>query len=192
MSACISCGLEVGGARSCDACGARQQLAMASSEDARCSVHPEVIAVGTCARCGSFMCVACNAVDVVTCRACLAPTRADLQQKLEASNRRVGFSAIVQGLAAPLTSWLSADHALFKLFAVAGLVSLAFGVVTVATRQIWILSIIACWLLAFLSFFAVLSAPLSATCVIVGLVSARLVNTSSKLERELWLAAQPK
>ena len=73
----------------------------------------------------------------------------------------------------------------------AGLFSVAFGLISMARREIWILGPIACGLIGIFSFFAILNTPLLGLCVLLALVQWRLIARAGPLEREAWLLRKP-
>lgn len=84
MNDCISCELPLpGGVQHCPACGTDQAVPLAKVDEARCSLHGEAQATGTCARCGRFMCVACSAVDAGVCRGCVELVHRDVIGRYE-------------------------------------------------------------------------------------------------------------
>lgn len=192
MSDCVSCGLALpGGVRRCPGCGAAQELLLAQADDARCSLHPETQATGACARCGRFMCVECSAVDAGVCRSCLDLVHRDVQTRLESMVIRLGWVAVVQGLLAPAIAFRAGDERLAVILGGAGLFSVAFGLVTVARREIWIVGPIACGIAGFISFFAILNVPLLGLCVALALLQWWLIARAGPLEREAWLLRKP-
>lgn len=186
MSDCISCELFLEhDQRRCPGCGTEQELQKALADEARCSLHPEVQATGTCARCGRFTCVGCAAVDAGVCRSCLELTQRDVRARLDSFTVRIGWVAVVQGLVAPALSFRSG--ALFWLMAVTGAFSVFFGLLTVARRELWIVGVIAAGLLGLFSFFALFDAPLLGVCLVLTVVQWRLITRSGPLEREVFL-----
>ncbi len=185
---CVSCGLPLpAGVSRCPGCGQHQVVQLANTDDARCAVHVELAAVGACARCGRFMCVECNAVDAGVCRSCLEVVQRDVRARLDSLNVKAGLVAAVQGVLAPALSWWSHDRALFGLLAAFGAVSLVFGLVSLATRGLWIAGAIACGMLGLLSCFAISSAPALGICIGLAVVEWRYLSRSGPLEREAWL-----
>lgn len=190
MNDCVSCGLVLpAGVATCPACGTSQALELAAADQARCALHAEVQATGTCSRCGRFMCVECAAVDVGVCRSCFDSSRRDVQARLASLNVRLGWLAVAQGLLAPALSFRSKE--LFWLMAGFGVFSVAFGLVTIARRELWIIGLVACGIIGVLSFFALFDAPQLIVCVALTLLEVRLANRSSVLERDAWLLRKP-
>lgn len=186
MNDCISCGLTLlSQVPLCPACGTEQSPQLAKSEDARCSIHLETQATGACMRCGRFMCVECAAVDAGVCRSCVEQVRRDVRSRLEALNVRLGWVAVLQGLVGPAIAF--GKGPLFVLLAVTGAFSVVFGLITIARRELWIVSGIACVSIAFFSFFALFDVPLLFVCVTLALLEWRLITRSGHLEREVWL-----
>jgi hypothetical protein len=189
---CVSCGLFLPqGVRRCPGCGVDQDLQPAGSADARCSLHQETQATGTCSRCGRFTCVECSAVDVGVCRSCLDLVHRDVRTRLESVVVRLGWVAVVQGLIAPAIAFRAGDEKLAVLLGGAGLFSVAFGLLTVARREIWIVGPIACGFIGFFSFFALFNAPVLGLCVVLALLQWRLIARTGPLEREAWLLRKP-
>jgi hypothetical protein len=74
--------------------------------EAACTAHPASVAVGTCGRCGNFLCETCRTRwgDAVVCTACLERALrpgADDRTRKVAHSRRAAF-----GLAGGLAAWL--------------------------------------------------------------------------------------
>jgi hypothetical protein len=186
LSACISCELELpGGVKQCPACGASQEVLAAKVDEARCSVHQAVQATGTCRRCGRFTCVECSVVDAGVCRDCVSAVYKDTQARFETVVVRLGWLAVVQGVAATAISWKSG--ALFWILSGISAFAVVFGLITVAKRDLWIISLIATGLIAFISFFALFDTPLLIVCVALGLLEWKLVAQLTPLERETWV-----
>ena len=81
---------------------------------------------------------------------------------------------------------------LFVLLAATGAFSIVFVLITVARRELWIVSAIACGFIAFFSFFALFDVPLLFVCVALALLEWRLITRSGHLEREVWLLGKPR
>jgi hypothetical protein len=186
LNTCISCELALPiGVTQCPACGADQIVAHAKVDEARCSVHQEVQAKGTRKRCGRFMCVECSIVDAGVCRNCVELVYRDTRAQFESITVRLGWLAVVQGATATAIAWKGRE--LFWILSGIAAFSIVFGLVTVARKELWIVSLIACGLIAFISFFALFDTPLLIVCVALGLLEWRLVAKYTPLERETWL-----
>lgn len=186
MSACISCELTLpGGVKQCPACGAEQEVPAAKADEARCSTHQDVQAKGACRRCGRFACVECTIVDAGVCRDCVSVVYRETKERFDAITIRLGWLAVVQGVTACAIAWNGRE--LFWILAVVAAFSVVFGLLTVATRELWIISLIATGLIAFISFFALFDTPLLIVCFGLGLLEWRLVAQLTPLERETWV-----
>lgn len=190
VSDCISCGLTLpAGARRCPACGTGQELQLAGVNEARCSMHAQTLATAACARCGRFMCVECSAVDAGVCRSCLDLVHREVQGRLASLSARAGWVAVLQGLLGPALAFRSPE--LFWFTAAIGAFSVVFGLITVARRELWIASAIACGLMGFISFFALVDTPLLVLCLVLAIVEWRLITRAGPLEREAWVLRKP-
>lgn len=186
MSVCISCELELPIAvTQCPACGTEQKIHAAKLDEARCSVHQELQAKGTCKRCGRFACVECSIVDAGVCRDCVSAVYRDTLERFQFSTVRLGWLAVVQGVTATAIAWKGRE--LFWIFSAVSAFSVVFGLVTVARKELWIASLIACGLIAFIAFFALFDTPLLIVSVALGVLEWRLLAKYTPLERETWL-----
>jgi energy-converting hydrogenase Eha subunit H len=104
---------------------------------------------------------------------------------LESVTVRLGWLAVVQGLTA--TAIACKGRELFWIFSAISVFSVVFGLITVARKELWIASLIACGLIAFIAFFALFDTPLLIVCVALGLLEWRLLAKYTPLERETWL-----
>lgn len=191
MTDCVSCGLALpSGVLGCPGCGTSQVLAGATSEDARCSTHSEVIAIRSCARCGRFMCVACTDADSdperPTCRSCHAPLGRELQARLERVTVKMGVGAMAQGLVVPALAWISRDRNLLVLTLWLALPAFAFGLLMAATRKQWVLAPISVFILGCISVWAVGASWLMALGVLLPFLLVRWFFVVGPVERELW------
>ena len=185
MSACISCEIELPrGAKQCPACGTDQAVLAAKSDEARCSVHRDVQAIGTCQRCGRFACVKCTSVDAGVCRDCVGVLEHEARARSETLMVRAGWVAVVQGISAAAITWGRGD--LFWLLAAVGSLSVVFGLVSVVKRQQSVIGMLASMLIGFISLFAIFHTPLLVVCLALTFLEWRFIKQSEPIDRELW------
>jgi hypothetical protein len=108
VSACFSCGLELGGLELCPGCGTSQApSAVAKAHDAQCAEHRGAVANFNCSRCGRFGCARCEVEDSGACWSCFDQRVAANGTALtQARKVIVVCSAVYCVLATALTFWL--------------------------------------------------------------------------------------
>lgn len=185
---CRSCGAEqLEGSLSCDTCGAlldsggravvfapepAAAVALAEPEAApvedlrpRCADHPEFPQVGTCARCGKFICVRCapeaSERESPRCEACVAREEGESSKELKG----IGGWLLLLGIQLVLATVLDLVVGAYGLTQGSGLslLLLALGVYTAATayfffRQKAIAPLLVLGYLAVQGIYAVVSA----------------------------------
>ncbi|MFT3710447.1 MAG: hypothetical protein QM817_22720 [Archangium sp.] len=189
MSNCVSCGLKLPSrVEECPGCGQRQALDAASSETARCSVHTEVVATGTCGRCGRFMCVACTDADAQppSCRSCSAPLASELETKLARLFARMGVGSVIQALLVPALAFAVHEENLTVICLFVAVPAFGLGLLTAVSGKLWILAPIAAGLLGLLALWSLSAGWLMVLGVPVALLMVKWFFESGPLEKELW------
>ena len=184
----MSCGLALpGGVTPCPGCAQLQHTTLAEADQARCSVHLDVASAAPCPRCGRFMCTACHSVDAGVCRTCLAPSLRDAVKKMQSLTVRIGALTVLQGTVAPLSAWLWGNTQLTWFVGILGIVSVSFGLVTIATKEMWSIGIAAAALIGFFSFFALFTCPPLFICFVLLMIGNRMLGALNAAEREVFL-----
>jgi len=186
---CVSCGLLLDSdLDTCPGCGTSQAREAAGADEARCAVHPEVKASKACARCGAFLCVACDVDAGDLCRGCVAVRRQEREATTRTLLRRF---TVVSLLHAPLMcslAFLAGERAAGGLLAALGALEVA-GVLLGLWRRRWfdlamvmggVASVICVWLVP--------SVPLMLLPLTLAAWGVVQILRLSKLEREAWLA----
>jgi hypothetical protein len=135
------------------------------------------------------MCVACTDTDsderAPTCRSCHAPRARELEGQLERFNVKLGAGAVAQALLVPLLAWLARDEKLLVLTLWLAAPTFALGLLTAATRTLWILAPILALILAIIAVWAVGASAVMALGLLPALLLARWFFASGPVEREL-------
>jgi hypothetical protein len=196
VSACFSCGLELGELERCPGCGASQApSAVARAHDARCAEHAGALAIFNCSRCGRFGCARCEVEDSGACWSCFEQRVAANGTALSRARQVILVcSALYCVLATALTFWLresTLGAVLTLLLSPALIMSLVAFVRRRDTPFAWSLMAISAFVVLPLSLrSALLGVPLAAFTIGIWQVFGRI----GPLEREQWrntrLAAQ--
>lgn len=186
---CISCGLELPpGLDTCPACRVPQQPASAIADDARCARHVDVRATTTCARCGAFLCVACDAGAEGRCPACVVAHHRALTDERAKTQRRLVMGVVAQAILGPATLAISGNGTAAGLLGVLGLVASLAAAASIARERWFDLALIASFIAAVITLWLVPSHPVAALPIGLAVVLAVQLGRVSHLEREQYRA----